>query len=79
MTNVLENYTSLKPNNKKLQNYIAYYYFDFSLKKNTEKQFIFYPHYRNALTIYKNSKISFGENSSYVIPDSEKAYEISYT
>ncbi len=79
MTNELEHYRSIKPVNIELQKYIAYYYFDYSLKTDTKKEYIFYPHYRNALTVYKNSKISFGENSSNVTYDLNAGYEIIYT
>ena len=79
MTNELEHYRSIKPFNKELQKYIAYYYFVFSLKKDAHKAYIFYPHYKNAITVYKNSKISLGENSSCVSFDLSKGYEIIYT
>lgn len=74
-----ETYISVKPNNKDLQNYIAYYYFNVSDVKNYCKEFIFYPHYRNAITVYKNSKISFNENVSQVVPNKNVDFEIIYT
>lgn len=79
MTKVKTQYISIKPNHSDLQNYIAYYYFNYSEVEGFCKQFIFYPHYRNALTIYKNSKISFGAKSSHVTPDKNKDFEIIYT
>ncbi len=74
-----ESYISVKPNNEVLQQYIAYYYFNASDTKDYKKKFIFYPHYKNALTVYKNAKINFSENASHVIPNNAKNYEITYT
>ncbi len=75
----LEHYTTLKPLNSQLHGYIAYYYFDYSDKEDNQKRYIFYPHYKNALTIYKNSRVSFGKNSSTVLFDTNKEFEIIYT
>ncbi len=40
---------------------------------------MFYPHYRNALTIYNNSEISFTDKGSTVLPKADKDFEIIYT
>lgn len=74
-----ETYTTLKPKSDVLSKYIAYYYFNFSEEKNYTKSFVFYPHYRNSITVYKNSKMSFAENSSKVVPDKHLDFEITYT
>ncbi len=42
-----------KPSTK-LQPYIAYYYFHESDDEDFQQSFTYYPHYKNALTIYKN-------------------------
>lgn len=76
---VNETYVTIKPKLEVLSKYIAYYYFNASEEKNYTKEFIFYPHYRNSITIYKNSEISFDNNESKVIPNKHKPYEIIYT
>ena len=74
-----EHYISVKPSSKSLQNYIAYYYFNFSNRDDYKKRYIFYPHFRNAITVYKRSKISFSKTGSIVMPDASKEFEIIYT
>lgn len=74
-----DEYVSIKPNNEALKNYIAYYYFNFSKGASFTKEFLFYPHYKNALTIYKNASIKFSKNISTVIPEKQTDYTIIYT
>ncbi|WP_299333206.1 helix-turn-helix domain-containing protein [uncultured Psychroserpens sp.] len=74
-----ETYITIKPKLDTLRKYIAYYYFNTSEEKNYTKEYIFYPHFRNAITVYKHSKISFSDNRSTVTPNSKKALEIIYT
>jgi len=63
-----DSFVTGKPKAAALKKYIAYYYFDKKLKGESKK-YIYYPHTRRALTIYRNSKIQFGLNSSKSIPD----------
>jgi len=44
--------------------YIAYYYYHFSADENFEKSFSYYPHYKNALTAYKNVDYKISEDFS---------------
>lgn len=74
-----ENYSTVKPKNKILQKYIAYYYFNDSDDATYLKQFIFYPHYRNSLTVYKNSEVSFIGNQSVVFPTQNTTLTKTYT
>lgn len=74
-----ETYITIKPKRDKVSEYIAYYYFNTSEEKNYTKEYIFYPHFRNAITVYKHSKISFSDNRSTVTPNQKKALEIIYT
>ncbi|MGG5485789.1 helix-turn-helix domain-containing protein [Gaetbulibacter sp. PBL-D1] len=74
-----EHYFTVKPNNKALQQYIAYYYFNTSNTEGFVKSYIFYPHYRNAITVYKQSKISFSGSESRVTPCAKQSFEIIYT
>ena len=48
-----ETFLTCKPSSK-LQAYIAYYYFHQSTDENFQQSFTYYPHYKNALTAYKN-------------------------
>lgn len=48
-------FVTKKPTSVFLQKYIAYYYFHKCSDVETQKRYIFYPHYKNALSIYKNS------------------------
>lgn len=72
-------YVSVKPKNITLRQYIAYYYFDVSQEEDYVKSFIFYPHIKNALTIYKNASIEFSNGESLVFPDASLSYRMIYT
>lgn len=74
-----ETYITLKPKHEALNPYIAYYYFNASQADGYIKEYIFYPHYRNALTVYKNSEISFTAKTSMVTPKPDKPFELIYT
>lgn len=74
-----EIYTTVKPKNKQLQKYIAYYYFNIFDEKEYTKAFVFYPHYRNSLTIYKDSEISFSNDASSVLPKFKTDFTKVYT
>ena len=51
-------FQSAAPASKLLQKHIAYYYFDQSTDESHKKSFFYYPHYKNAMTIYKNSTVT---------------------
>ena len=51
-----EEFITQKPKNPFLHKTIAYYYFHISKIDSFHKKFIYYPNYKNALTIYKNSR-----------------------
>lgn len=62
-----------------LQKFIAYYYFHTSKEENYCSTFTYYPHVKNALSIYKNSKIILrGDYHTKTIPDSVD-YFFTYT
>lgn len=71
-------YVTVKPKSEQLQKYIAYYYFDISEEKDYVKSFIFYPHVKNALTIYKNASVNVIGNKTTVFPNSESDYLLIY-
>jgi len=63
-----EEFLTQKPNNPFLRQYISYYYFHTSTDLSFSKQFLYYPGYKNALTIYRKSKVSYATNYSCVSP-----------
>ncbi len=72
-----ESFVTGKPKTKSLKEFIAYYYFDQNQKGESQK-YIYYPHTRRALTVYKNSRIDFAENSSRSVPDNRVKYYSAY-
>src|SRR5690625_5977188 len=68
MTTLKCNIITSKHQSMKLKKFINYYYFHHSDEADYQRSFIFYPHYKHALTVYKNSKTTIGKNSSVVNP-----------
>jgi len=68
LTSSNDTFITAKPQSKKLKKFISYYYFHQSDEADYQRSFIFYPHYKHALTVYKNSKTTIGKNSSVVNP-----------
>lgn len=56
-----EIFISKKPKSELLKKFISYYYFHSHEKANKKLKFNYYPNTINAITIYKNSTISFFE------------------
>ena len=73
-----ESFITQKPNNSLLHSTISYYYFHNSLVDTLHKKFIYYPNTKNALTIYKNSKVSYSKNNSISTPENN-FYSILYS
>lgn len=61
-------FITAKPSSEKIRKYIAYYYFHYSNDINFRGNFSFYPNFKHALTIYKDSDILLLENTSIVKP-----------
>ncbi|MBC8882681.1 hypothetical protein H9X57_02595 [Flavobacterium piscinae] len=57
-----------KPQSENINRYIAYYYFHYSTDDDYKKSFIFYPNYKHAITVYKNSEIEIINDHSIVKP-----------
>lgn len=68
-----------KPKNSALAPYISYYYFHSVRNAQGATRFAYYPNYKNALTIYKNSSIQFSENSSKSTPNAAVPYSMLYS
>ncbi|MEL7124497.1 MAG: AraC family transcriptional regulator, partial [Bacteroidota bacterium] len=73
-----EVFFTVKPNNKLLRQYIAYYYFHKCEVPSVSKKFIYYPNTKNALTIYRASSVEFGKLQSNAIPDSNCPFFFSF-
>jgi len=63
-----ELFITRKPHNPFLKDYISYYYFHICTSEVIRKDFIYYPGFKNALTIYQNSKVEYGPRYSKVSP-----------
>lgn len=57
-------FVSEKPRASGLKDHIAFYYFHNSNTENEVKSYIYYPHYLNALSIYKDAELSYKDNYS---------------
>ncbi len=56
------------PRNTLVAKHIACYYFHWSDDDSFKSTFTFYPNYKHALTIYKDSEVVLGNNSSLITP-----------
>lgn len=74
-----EEFITQKPKSAFLQQYISYYYFHYSLDDSLIKRYIYYPHTKSALTIYKNSKAFYSPNHSKTAPDEHTSYSFLYS
>jgi AraC-like DNA-binding protein len=75
-----EIFITKKPKSELLMKFISYYYFHSSEKVDVNIKFHYFPNTINAITIYKNSKISFNTNFSSIIqPTKKKNYTKLYT
>lgn len=71
-------FITLKPQSEELQPYIAYYYFH-SKSAGDPVRFIFYPHIRNGLTIYKNSDTIVENNKATTRPSTDLPFKFLYS
>lgn len=67
----IESFTTIEPSNKKVREYISYYYFHSSNDLAFKKSFTFYPNYKHGLTVYLGSNVDF-RNCSTITPGDEK-------
>jgi len=74
-----DNFVSIKPFDKELRKYISYYYFHSSNKPSLKKNIIYYPNYKNAITVYKKSKLIFKSNFSLSFPSPKEDINVFYT
>jgi AraC-like DNA-binding protein len=74
-----ESFITIKPLPEKISRYISYYYFHSSVDENYNKSFVFYPNYKHALTVYKNSEVLLANISSTVTPSKNITVRPLYT
>lgn len=63
-----EQFITVKPEKAVLREYISYYYFHSPGKSDETKRFLYYPNFKNALTIYRDSEVEFQPGFSRVTP-----------
>jgi AraC-like DNA-binding protein len=68
-----------KPQSEKIKRFIAYYYFHFSTDDNYKKSFTFFPNYKHAITVYKNSQIEIINDHANVKPCVDSELNTLYT
>lgn len=75
-----EVFVTRKPEDPAARELIAHYYFHRSFSQDFFRQFVFYPNYRHALTVYSGSEVRASASESNVIPAVPgKRSEILYT
>jgi AraC-like DNA-binding protein len=76
---VRESFKSVEPKSVHLRKYISHYYFHQSDNPETHLSFSYYPHYRNALTIYRNSKVELIAGTHTKAISNSKVYSFTYS
>ncbi len=76
---MMEKFISVQPKSEIIKKYIAYYYFHSCTDTKFEKSFVFYPNYKNALTIYRNAKVLLSEEGTIVSDSMAEQLSVLYT
>ncbi len=71
-------FITAKPTSDKISRYISYYYFHKSEDKDYQKNYIFYPNYKHALTVYKDSEVVLSDVESVIKPSNEPSIQSLY-
>lgn len=72
-------FITTKPTSDKISRYISYYYFHKSEDEDYQKNFIFYPNYKHALTVYKNSEVTLSDIESIIKPSTKNIIQPLYS
>lgn len=67
------------PQNTFLRQFISYYYFHSSEEEQVTQKFIFHPHYKAALTLYKSSDSYIKDGIFFTIPNTNENYCCHYS
>jgi AraC-like DNA-binding protein len=73
-----DNFITAKPASEKISRYVSYYYFHKSINENYQKKFIFYPNYKHALTVYRNSEVIISDSRSIIKPSKNASIQSLY-
>ncbi|MFD1551767.1 hypothetical protein DNU06_02290 [Putridiphycobacter roseus] len=74
-----DNFHTAIPKSEIIRKYIAYYYFHESVSETAVKSFFYYPHYKNALTIYKDSIVTMENSYTTCTKPAKDGFFIGYT
>lgn len=72
-------FITAKPTSDKISRYVSYYYFHTSEDKDYQKNFIFYPNYKHALTVYKDSEVILSDFESIIKPSTKSIIQPLYS
>ncbi len=73
-----DSFITEKPQDELIRQYISYYYFH-RKERGDPTEFLFYPHIKNGLTVYKNSKTIVSHNKASTKPDPNVDYTFLYS
>lgn len=66
-----EGFNTIRPRDRLLSEHIAYYYFHETYSEDFERTFTYYPNYRVALNVFKNSQIKWDGKKRYTLPSDQ--------
>ncbi|RZJ70452.1 MAG: AraC family transcriptional regulator [Flavobacterium sp.] len=72
-------FITVRPKDELVGKYISYYYFHSSDDPGFNRRFFFYPNYKHAVTIYKNSEAVLNESGSQIQPSLSENYASFYS
>lgn len=75
---MIEQFESRTPQSLILKKLIAYYYFHRSGDDSSIQSFIYYPHYKNALSIYKNSDLQLENTYTTITKPADCGYSFGF-
>jgi AraC-like DNA-binding protein len=74
-----EKFLTFTPQHPALQGLVAYFYWHGADSPSFETRFTYYPHYRNAITVYIDSDVSFNDAGSEIKPGPRGAHQVLYS
>lgn len=72
-------FESASPADLDLKDYIDYYYFQNTLSDDYSSSIIYYPHYKNALNVYSNAKVTWDNNGRTIVACDACNKQVLYT
>jgi len=77
--NTRGNFITVKPKDDIVAKHIDYYYFHSSDDEKFDSKFSFYPNYKHAITLYKNSDVRFTDDTSIIRPSQSETIGCYYS